>query len=70
MEQVKTLTEWEKLHPTFQEDPELLTEWQNTLSKLTAWSNTQEIKKNYTKIKKKLGKAVDIKPRINEIIGK
>ena len=64
MEQVKTLTEWEKLHPTFQEDPALLTEWQTTLSKLTPGQDTKESQKNYTKIKKELCKAVDIKPEL------
>ena len=61
MEQVKTLSEWEKLNPTFQEDSKLLTEWQTTLSKLTPGQSSKETQKNYIKIKKELCKAVDIK---------
>ena len=66
VEQVKTLSEWEKLHPTFQEDPALLTEWQTTLSKLTPGQDTKESQKNYTKIKKELCKVVDIKPELTK----
>ena len=66
MGQIHTLSEWEKLNPTFQEDGKLLTEWQNTLSKITPGTNKQEIKKNEEKIKKELSKAVDIKPELSK----
>ena len=66
MEQVRTLTEWENLHPNYQEDPRLLTEWQTTLSKLTPGQDTKESQKNYTKIKKELCKVVDIKPELTK----
>ena len=64
MEQVKKLSEWEKINPTFQEDGHLLSEWQETIINITAGVNSQEIQKNEEKIKKEIGKVVDIKPEL------
>ena len=66
MEQVKTLTEWEKLHPNYKDDPVLLTEWQTTFGNLTPGINSKETEKNYTKIKRELCYAVDIKPELTK----
>ena len=64
--QVKKLSEWEKLNPTFQEDSKLLSEWQKTLNNITAGTSAEEIHKNEEKIKKELCKVVDIKPKANK----
>ena len=59
-EQVKALNEWEALNPNFQENKELLSEWQNMINNITGGDNSQEISKNINKIKKEVGKVVYI----------
>jgi len=66
MGQINTLAEWEKLHPTFQDDHKLLSEWQNTLSNITPGMTKAEMLKNEKEIKKELSKVVDIKPELNK----
>ena len=58
-EHVKKLSEWEKLHPNFQEDPELLAEWQSTLENISGGTKKEQVK-NQSKIKKEISKLVDI----------
>lgn len=62
-EHIKKLSEWEKLHPKFQEDPELLEEWQSILENISGGTK-QELEKNKTKIKKEISKLVDINKEI------
>ena len=59
-EQVKALNEWEELNPGFEEDKALLYEWQNMIENITGGDNSQEMTKNLNKIKKEVGKVVDI----------
>ena len=58
-EHVKKLNEWEKLHPNFEEDPELLEEWQSTLENISGGTKKEQVK-NKSKIKKEISKLVDI----------
>ena len=58
-EHIKKLNEWEKLHPNFQEDPELLEEWQSTLENISGGTKKEQVK-NQSKIKKEISKLVDI----------
>ena len=58
-EHVKKLNEWEKLHPNFEEDPELLNEWQSTLENISGGTKKDK-EKNKSKIKKEISKLVDI----------
>ena len=62
-EHIKKLSEWEKLHPKFQDDPDLLAEWQSILENISGGTK-QEQEKNKTKIKKEISKLVDINKEI------
>ena len=53
------LSEWEKLHPNFQEDQDLLEEWQSTLENISGGTKKEQVK-NQSKIKKEISKLVDI----------
>ena len=57
---VSALTEWEKLHPNFQKNPNELEEWQKILSSI-------ETGKNNNAVKKKIAQAVFIKDAISGI---
>ena len=43
-EHIKKLSEWEKLHPNFQEDPKLLAEWQSTLENISGGTKKEQVK--------------------------
>ena len=64
MEQVKKMTEWEKEHPDYMNNPQELEIWQTMLESVSGGVNKDEIKKNEHKIKKELGKVVDIKEEL------
>ena len=64
MEQVKKMTEWEKEHPDYMNNPKELEIWQTMLESVSGGVNKDEIKKNEHKIKKELGKVVDIKEEL------
>ena len=65
MEQVKKMSEWEKDHPDYMNNPKELEIWQKMLENVSGGANKDEIKKNEHKIKKELGKVVDIKEELN-----
>jgi hypothetical protein len=65
MEQVKKMSEWEKDHPNYMCNPKELKVWQTMLESVSGGINQGEINKNEHKIKKELGKAVDIKEELN-----
>jgi len=65
MEQVKKMSEWEKDHPNYMSNPKELKVWQTMLESVSGGINQGEINKNEHKIKKELGKAVDIKEELN-----
>ena len=50
LKQTNKLTEWERLHPNYQNNPDLLNEWQMMLSSMTE----DVISENPNKIKKEL----------------
>ena len=62
--QVKKMTDWEKQNPDYTKDPQKSDKWSKMLDSVIAGENSQEVKKNETKIKKILGKAVDIKEEL------
>ena len=64
MEQVKKMSEWEKDHPNYMCNPKELKVWQTMLESVSGGINQGEINKNEHKIKKELGKAVDIKEEL------
>ena len=64
MEQVKKMSEWEKDHPDYMNNPKELEVWQKMLESVSGGVNKDEIKKNEHKIKKELGKVVDIKEEL------
>jgi len=65
MEQVKKMSEWEKDHPNYINNPKELKVWQTMLESVSGGVNQDEISKNEHKIKKELGKVVDIKAELN-----
>ena len=64
MEQVKKMSVWEKEHPNYMNNPKELAIWQTMLESVSGGVNKDEIKKNEHKIKKELGKVVDIKEEL------
>ena len=66
MEQVKKMTQWEKEHPDYMNNPKELEIWQKMLESVSGGANKDEIHKNVHKIKKELGKVVDIKEELNK----
>ncbi len=64
MEQVKKMSEWEKDHPNYMNNPKELKVWQTMLESVSGGINKDEIQKNEHKIKKELGKVVDIKEEL------
>tara|TARA_B100001093_G_C26856893_1_gene1027890 strand:+ start:6214 stop:7269 length:1056 start_codon:yes stop_codon:yes gene_type:complete len=66
MEQVKKMSEWEKEHPDYMNNPDELEEWQKMLENVSGGINKDEMHKNVQKIKKQLGKVVDIKEELNK----
>ena len=62
--QVKKMTDWEKQNPDYTKDPKKSDKWSKMLDSVIAGENSQEVKKNETKIKKILGKVVDIKEEL------
>lgn len=66
MEQVKKMSEWEKEHPDYMNNPKELEIWQTMLESVSGGANQDEMHKNVHKIKKELGKVVDIKEELNK----
>ena len=64
MEQVKKMTQWEKEHPDYMNNPKELEIWQKMLESVSGGANKDEMHKNVHKIKKELGKVVDIKEEL------
>lgn len=62
--QVKKMTDWEKQNPDYTKDPQKSDKWSKMLDSVIAGENSKEVKKNETKIKKILGKVVDIKEEL------
>ena len=52
--------EWEKLHPNYRDDPQLIDEWQNMLAGITENTSGNVLKQNLT-LKKKIASYIELK---------
>jgi hypothetical protein len=60
LKQTTKISEWEKLHPDYRDDPYLLNEWQNMLAGIT--ENTSEnVLKQKLSLKKKIASYIELK---------
>ena len=64
MQQTKKLTEWEKLHPNYSQDPKLLTEWQQILNSMTEDVTHRDKVKD--KLKRNLAEHVQLKQALTD----
>ena len=61
MKQTSMLTKWEKLNPNYQDDPELLNEWQQMLGNMTEDPNNPHPSKIKTALKRQIACHTQIK---------
>ena len=66
LKQCKTITEWEKLNPTYKEDIKLLNEWQDIMSGISE-GDTGNPKKEKIILKKKIGSCIDLKDAMENV---
>ena len=64
MKQTKTLTEWEKLHPNYSQDPKLLNEWQQMLNNMT--EDIGQSDKIKEKLKRNIAEHIQIKEALTD----
>ena len=64
MKQTLTLTEWEKLHPNYSQDPKLLNEWQQMLNNMTEDVGQREKVKE--KLKRNIAEHIQIKEALTD----
>ena len=64
MQQTKKLTEWEKLHPNYSQDPKLLNEWQQILNSMT--EDVTQRDKVKDKLKRNLAEHVQLKQALTD----
>ena len=64
MKQTKTLTEWEKLHPNYSQDPKLLNEWQQMLNNMT--EDIGQSDKVKEKLKRNIAEHIQIKEALTD----
>ena len=64
MKQTSKLTEWEKLHPTYAQDPKLLNEWQQILNSMTEDISQRDKVKD--KLKRNLAEHVQLKQALTD----
>ena len=64
MIQTRQLTEWEKLHPNYVNDPELLNEWQQMLNNMTEDINQPTKMKD--KLKRNIAEHIQIKEALSD----
>ena len=64
MKQTRQLTEWEKLHPNYVNDPELLNEWQQMLNNMTEDINQPTKMKD--KLKRNIAEHIQIKEALSD----
>ena len=60
LKQTTKIGEWEKLHPNYRDDPELLNEWQNMLAGITE-NTSGNILKQKLSLKKKIASYIELK---------
>jgi len=66
LKQCKTITEWEKLNPTYKEDLKLMNEWQDIMSGVSE-GDTGNPKKEKIILKKKIGSCIDLKDAMENV---
>ena len=66
LKQCKTISEWEKLNPTYKEDPTLMTEWQDIMLGISE-GDTGNPKKEKIILKKKIGSCIDLKDAMENV---
>ena len=64
MKQTLTLTEWEKLHPNYAQDPKLLNEWQQMLNSMT--EDIEQRDKVKEKLKRNIAEHIQIKEALTD----
>ena len=64
MKQTLTLTEWEKLHPNYAQDPKLLNEWQQMLNSMTEDIGQRDKVKE--KLKRNIAEHIQIKEALTD----
>ena len=64
MKQTRQLTEWEKLHPNYVNDPELLNEWQQMLNNMT--EDVNQPTKMKDKLKRNIAEHIHIKEALSD----
>jgi hypothetical protein len=64
MKQTLTLTEWEKLHPNYSQDPKLLNEWQQMLNNMT--EDVGQRDKVKEKLKRNIAEHIQIKEALTD----
>ena len=60
LKQTTKIGEWEKLHPNYRDDPELLNEWQNMLAGITENTSGNVLKQKLS-LKKKIASYIELK---------
>jgi len=65
MKQTSKLTEWEKLHPNYIQDPKLLNEWQQILNSMTEETGQREKVKE--KLKRNIAEHIQIKKALIDV---
>ena len=61
MKQAKKLSEWEKLHPNYTSNPNLLNEWQNILNSMTEDTSNDSGTKMKTALKRNMAEKINFK---------
>ena len=61
LKQTKKLSEWEKMHPNYQNDPELLNEWQMMLASMTEDMTSENPSKIKTALKRNIADHIQLK---------
>ena len=64
MKQTSKLTDWEKLHPNYVQDPKLLNEWQQILNSMT--EETGQRDKIKEKLKRNIAEHIQIKQALTD----
>ena len=64
MKQTRQLTAWEKLHPNYVNDPELLNEWQQMLNNMT--EDVTQPTKMKDKLKRNIAEYIHIKEALSD----
>jgi len=67
IKQIKTLQEWEKIHPNYLEDKNLINTWNTLVHSMMSGATLMEKEKNQKNIKKQVAETIVIKDAISNI---